>query len=285
VACTACPNGTYSTVGAAACTLCGPGFYSEGGAGACLPCSAGYICNGTGSTTPTRYACPAGTSSAAGASHCAPCPAGTFGATSALTNNSCSGSCPAGYACPSGSTNATAAVCPPGTYAPSRSGVCIPCPAGRYGSQSGANSSACTGPCLVTGSYCPPGSNSTASAVPCPPGTYANASTGLCEACPTSTPYSLAGSTVLANCSTCSSGCSGGYGTLACGDTTWTAWVDGAGVEGGNSCLKVVGTASSWSAAKASCAGLGSGASLISTSQVGAIRRWDSTCFFACSPL
>ncbi len=265
-----CPAGTSSPGGAGnvSCSTCPRGTYSTTGAAACLPCTAGYVCNGTGSPTPTQYACPMGTYSTSGASTCLPCPSGTYGASTALPNASCSGLCPAGYACVPGSTNATAALCGPGTYSPGGTSACIPCPAGRYGSQFGAISSSCTGPCNVSGSYCPPLSTSLADARPCPPGSFGNATSGQCVACPPAAPYSRARSTSTGNCSSCAGGCEGGYGVLACNDTTWTAWVDGDGLEGINSCLAVVGPAVSWTTANASCAALGTGIHLLTTSQV-----------------
>jgi hypothetical protein len=44
--------------------------------------------------------------------------------------------------------------------------------------------------------------------------------------------------------------------------------VDGSGVEGMNSCLKVMPTAVNWTTANASCAALGNGITLLSTRQV-----------------
>ena len=230
-----------------------PSRYSLPAAGACTDCAQGLYGDSPGTTS---------------ASCTGPCPAGRFGGTAGVTSPTCTGDCTAGYACVPGSTNATAALCGPGTYSPGGTSACIPCPAGRYGSQFGATNSSCTGPCNVSGSYCPPLSTSLADARPCPPGSFGNATSGQCVACPPAAPYSLASSTSIGNCSFCADGCEGGYGVLACNDTTWTAWVDGDGVEGINSCLAVVGPAVSWTTANASCAALGTGIHLLTTSQV-----------------
>lgn len=122
------------------------------------------------------------------------CPGGTFGNTSKLSSNACSGKCSEGFFCPEGTIDAnqfmcgspqlfcphgssrtelvssgffsvgltehTAAsqeICPEGFYC-SR-GKKFACPPGRYGNQQGLVSSSCSGSC-ASGYYCPPGSSS-----------------------------------------------------------------------------------------------------------------------------
>jgi hypothetical protein len=112
-------------------------------------CSAGYACP-AGSTSPLATTCPAGTYSLSGAPECSACPGGRYGGTSALTTPSCTGPCNAGYACPDNSTSPFAVQCPLGKYSLEGATVCSACEAGRFGSQPGLATSACSG-------LCPPG--------------------------------------------------------------------------------------------------------------------------------
>lgn len=133
------------------------------------------------------------------------CPAGTYGGSSGLTNEECSGPCSAGYYCPiasisdkqipcggadvycpEGSPNKTDVtegyfttggqvdsriserICPLGHYCVA--GVKRPCPPGVYGGGEGLSSAACSGNCTA-GFYCEEGSTM-ADQEPCPPGTW-----------------------------------------------------------------------------------------------------------------
>jgi hypothetical protein len=210
-----------------------------------------------------------GTYSTGGATVCGRCTSGYFGNQTGMIASTCSGKCDAGHFCPAGSTNASAVRCPIGTYSDIGAGFCRPCPAGRFGSSLGLSSSACSGACNVSGSYCPPGSTSNTSAIACPAGTYGNSTTGLCVVCPATAPYSRNRSASAADCSSCASNYSDGLmGMFACNDTTWLPWVDGNGAEGINSCLRVNATGSTWGAANASCVALGGGSHLLSSRQV-----------------
>jgi hypothetical protein len=179
---TVCPPGTYSESGARVCSLCPSGrFGSSSGltSSACTgTCPAGYTC-GAGTANGTSTLCPPGRFSGEGSSVCVECGAGRYGADPPLVGPDCSGlcvvgrwgapganspdcngPCDAGYACPPGlstSNPGEAVKCAAGKYSARGQGVCSPCPRGRYGSGTGAESSVCTGACVV-GHYCPEGS-------------------------------------------------------------------------------------------------------------------------------
>ena len=96
---------------------------------------------------------------------------------------------------------------------------------------------------VIAGYTCPAGAtNSTA--VLCGAGQYSASGAGSCTQCPTSAPFSSAGS------GTC---------YAACPDATWTPWLDVAGVEGAHSCLKRFSSSLlSFDAALANCSAIGS---------------------------
>lgn len=120
------------------------------------------------------------------------CPPGTFGATSGLQTQTCSGPCDAGYYCPEGSTSPRQVQCgSPAVFCPGGNGVPLPvqngyysvgsglatmfkerkcepghycangvkrlCDFGHWGSEWGMNISTCSGLCSP-GYYCPEGS-------------------------------------------------------------------------------------------------------------------------------
>ena len=175
-----CPAGSISS----AASLCAAGFYGTSSsftastcAGACTPTPGSYCPSGSVSATGT--ACPVSNYCTSMAAPPTPCPAGRYGFAAGLSSPLCvraalgvcvcvcvrdsvphalaapqSGACNPGFYCPTGSTNASA----------------VSCPAGRFASASGSNSSACGGPCAA-GHYCVAGSTS-ATAVACPAGTY-----------------------------------------------------------------------------------------------------------------
>jgi hypothetical protein len=177
-----CPPGTYSEGGASACSLCPGGRFGNSSgmtSSVCTgPCPAGYVCS-PGTVNGTAALCPPGQFSGEGSSVCSPCPAGRYGGAPPLvhanctglcavgrwgapgaTSADCNGPCAAGYACPPGlnTSNPESLVkCRNGTYSARGQGVCSPCPKGRYGGSAGAESSDCTGACVV-GHYCPEGS-------------------------------------------------------------------------------------------------------------------------------
>jgi DNA-binding beta-propeller fold protein YncE len=79
------------------------------------PCSAGFYCV-AGSSTPTQFACDAG-------SYCS-----ATGLSSSATQSPCS----AGYFCPSGSSSATQSACSVGSFCPEGAKVSAPCPENFY---------------------------------------------------------------------------------------------------------------------------------------------------------
>ena len=123
-----------------------------------------------------------------------PCPAGRWGAAGA-TDSACGGPCDAGYVCPAGSTSPRQQVCGgTSSYCPGQSGTAVlssagwyttpetgdeqtrtgtqpcplgaycpgdgrryPCPAGRFGDETGLSDSSCSGSCQL-GWFCPEGS-------------------------------------------------------------------------------------------------------------------------------
>jgi hypothetical protein len=180
---TQCPPGTYSEAGASVCSSCPGGRFGNSSgltSSACTgPCPAGYVC-GLGTVNGTATLCPPGQFSGEGSSVCRPCPAGRYGSVPPLVHESCTelcdegrwgapgatgpdctGPCAAGYACPRGlntSNPGESYKCVAGRYSARGQGVCSPCPKGRYGSGSGAESSACTADC-AEGFFCPEGSS------------------------------------------------------------------------------------------------------------------------------
>mmetsp|Transcript_8264 Transcript_8264/g.9870 ORF Transcript_8264/g.9870 Transcript_8264/m.9870 type:complete len:365 (+) Transcript_8264:3-1097(+) len=124
-----CPEG--STSGYA--YKCGhDNVYCPKGSGAPFIVSNGYYSvGGHNSTVRThQLPCVPGTYCHKGVKY--DCPAGTYGLTSKLTNNQCSGLCERGHYCPKGSISSTE----------------LPCPAGRFGNSTGLTSSKCSGSCL-----------------------------------------------------------------------------------------------------------------------------------------
>jgi hypothetical protein len=120
-ACTACPAGTVSAVGASACVAqCPPGSYYSGSAAACALCPSGTYQSLAGMVSALSCEpCPAGYYCTVGAAAPQPCPAGMF---------SMSG----GY---SGCSQ-----CSAGTYASQGATLCTSCPSGKF---SGPGASTC----------------------------------------------------------------------------------------------------------------------------------------------
>lgn len=178
---------------------CGLGSYCPlTGNGSAIPCPAGTFGDSTHLTEDEcsgpchpGYYCPAGSTSPQDESR--KCKAGRYGGVGSATEE-CSGACAAGHYCPAGSTSPTPhecgsvdVYCPTGSSAPTSAsdgehtigdtestrtsvetcprgyyctqGQLLPCPAGRYGSEEGLNSSTCSGRCRA-GYFCPTGSTS-----------------------------------------------------------------------------------------------------------------------------
>lgn len=145
-----CSAGRYFLNGV--CAWCPPGMYCSDG-DVSTPCSAGTYSAQVGLSTCT--ACPAGTySPLSGQQSCLPCPLGTY---NALTGQDACSLCPSGSftpsagqtactACTPGSYNPTIGLaasscslqCPPGSYSPSGSPICLPCSPGTFSNKSGA---------------------------------------------------------------------------------------------------------------------------------------------------
>jgi hypothetical protein len=108
----------------------------------------------------------------------------------------------------------------------------------------------------------------------CPPGRYGGGGVpgSVCTACPASTPFSVAGTGFISQCSSCSSGCDNGlFGKTLdspCPGPGWLVWYDRSGVEGVASCLRVVSASASWSEAQDACVSFGSGSHLLTVRQV-----------------
>ncbi len=172
---TSCPNeceaGKYSTGGADSCIECGAGKWSNKKANSCSEIKAG--CYGTNGASECPNTCDAGTYSLKGQASCTDCPAGTYGATTGLTTEACSGPCEAGYYCPKKSTSKRQKDCSAGNYCPAGSGsetdcggdltsdknakdlseCFLTCNAGTYLPKSGKSCSTCTVNNYCTGTH------------------------------------------------------------------------------------------------------------------------------------
>jgi hypothetical protein len=253
------------------CLQCPAGQYSVGGAvGGCTQCPPGTYGSSTGLSTVSCSGL---------------CAAGRFGSVSGLSSSSCEGACIAGYACPVGSTNGTVVICGVGQYSLAGAGVCTNCSAGSYGSSTGLTTAGCSGQCAagrfgsvsglsssscegacIAGYACPAGSTN-GSAAMCAAGQYSPSGASSCTQCPSPTPFSSPGS---------------GSCFAACPDATWTAWLDVGGVEGAHSCFKPIASASTWTAANASCVALGGGSHLLTSRQVRVLAHFFVVQRFTC---
>jgi hypothetical protein len=254
-ACMRCPSGTYcSKKGLVTPVPCPAGTYSStiGLQKECTAVIGGYYLVGTGNTSDTtKQACAAGYFCPAGSANQLLCPigsycdtvqlvtpklcaAGTYGSTSGLQSNSCSGPCAAGYTCPEGSTNNSVSRCPEGYYCaigsgtpkicerggycPVMSGAPTLCPARSYNNSTGGKSVMDCAVCPAgktcdvgtstpldcpIGHYCVAGENKE----PCPAGTYCD-DTGLSEpkSCPAGTYNPNTGSSKITDCLPCTAG-------------------------------------------------------------------------------
>jgi DNA-binding beta-propeller fold protein YncE len=133
-----------------------PGSFCPAGSSAPVACTAGTFCNGSGLSA-TSGNCAAGIY----------CPTGS-------TNQTGSGQCPAGLYCPLGGLHACTAgyycssvgvsaevrdgPCAIGSYCPTGSSRQLLCSIGSYCNSNGL--SAVSGPCNLTGYFCPAGSSS-----------------------------------------------------------------------------------------------------------------------------
>ncbi|KDO25587.1 hypothetical protein SPRG_08886 [Saprolegnia parasitica CBS 223.65] len=148
-----CPGGTYGGVTQLTrptCSgLCAPGYYCPPGSVASQAFSCGnvsvycppgstqplavsvgyYTTGGTNSTRSGQALCPIGSFCQHGVLY--QCPSGTYGSTTGLTVETCSGWCRAGYFCPPGTVSATANACGPSSYSIDGQGDCMACPSAR----------------------------------------------------------------------------------------------------------------------------------------------------------
>ena len=139
--------GYYAAAGACSQTACsGRTKYSAAGAASCSTVSTGYYttgCNSSSNACTSQTICAKGTYCSSGVAY--NCPGGTYGSTTGLSTNACSGKCTAGYYCPAGSTSATQNAC--ATNATSVAGSdaisdCV-CKAG-YSGDASTSSGTCT---------------------------------------------------------------------------------------------------------------------------------------------
>ncbi|OPJ68136.1 hypothetical protein AV530_013665 [Patagioenas fasciata monilis] len=243
--CIPCPAGYYCPeLGTVTPRTCGAGNFSGHGQSLCSDCPEGTFCNETGLTAPQDcpkghfclagsslpLPCPVGTyTDVVGAGSCKPCPAGMYCSVAALTEPE--GRCQAGYYCIQGSSSSSPVglpfgdLCPQGHYCPAgtRHPKELPCPAGTWNGQRGAQDATWCLPCTpgffcnmsgqdapvglcaqgyyctgrtktakpedgITGDLCPRGHfcpAGSAAPSPCPSGEYSNA-TGQdkCFPCP-----------------------------------------------------------------------------------------------------
>ncbi len=139
--------GYYAAAGACSQTACsGRTKYSAAGAASCSTVLTGYYttgCNSSSNACTSQTICAKGTYCSSGVAY--DCPGGTYGSTTGLSTNACSGKCTAGYYCPAGSTSATQNAC--ATNATSAAGSdaisdCV-CKAG-YSGDASTSSGTCT---------------------------------------------------------------------------------------------------------------------------------------------
>ena len=127
-ACSKCPPGSFSTMGASACTPCSPGSYSSiNASSSCSLCTEGKASSVSGATSVSVCSvCPAGSYATTGASACTTCSPGSYSSINAAS--SCS-LCIAGKASwTSGATSvSTCLECPNGTSSATGSSACSVC--------------------------------------------------------------------------------------------------------------------------------------------------------------
>ena len=226
--CAACPSSTFGNVTGLSTSAC---------SGSCVA-APGSACS-AGATIASGNPCPIGRYSAGGVgvNECINCGIGYYGSDTALNSSTCNGPCPTGQytllpatvvctTCAGGfsCSGSSLASCTVGRYGVG--GVCYDCPAGRYGNSTGLAVANCTGPCVVAGKGCPPGStNSTG--ILCAKGQYSSNVTGVGQACVLCPPGTFGNATGLTN-ATCTGLCSAGYACPA-GSTSSTAVACGIG--------------------------------------------------------
>ncbi|KAG4064120.1 hypothetical protein PC123_g1055 [Phytophthora cactorum] len=159
-ACTGpCPAGFYCPIGTAdysqhPCTL--RTSFCRQGSSVPTAVDIGYFTMATQAGLRTDDTiCPPGSFCVSGVQYL--CPEGTYGATSGLTSNTCSGKCQDGYICPRGSISAKQSPCPAGSY--SRNGkFCAPCSPGYWCDVASPDPQQHA--CGADNAYCPLGSSS-----------------------------------------------------------------------------------------------------------------------------
>ena len=218
-----CPAGTYSNGTAAACTPCAAGLYgatvgtvSSACTGQCSvgsygndtgattescsgPCPPGYQCPAPGTTAASMMVCPPGKYSYAGAATCSPCLNGYYGATAAMTSQTCTGLCDAGrYGAAKMSRRLVGTVSNgivQRDHDPEESSDCdtsaLAVDVSRHLTSTFApTTSDCSGPCPA-GYYCGVGTGFN-SWLACPIGQWSDVGAAVCSLCPGGTIGSVA---------------------------------------------------------------------------------------------
>ncbi|XP_077105722.1 uncharacterized protein LOC143764221 isoform X2 [Ranitomeya variabilis] len=157
-----CDSGTYAPVSGnkapSDCELCPSGHFCNGSGksvwqGVCAP---GFYCPpGQISPRPSAYRCPSGFYCPAGSAAPEPCASGSY---QSLEGREACSPCPTGFYCGSGNHSSgisMPALCPSGHYCPKGASfiTVYPCPAGTYGSKTGASSISDCETCPA-GMYC-----------------------------------------------------------------------------------------------------------------------------------
>ena len=181
--CSSCNMGFECPGGTAPAQPCRPGSIAPDAATPkCSLCDGGKFQNASGATSCT--ACAQGSYCAPGSPSPLPCAEGTYTNSTNLKHvDECTVAEP-GFYSPVGSRAQMA--CAPGTFAPSESGSCSKCAAGRY--QGAEQATACK-QCTL-GHYC---EEAASAPLPCPGGTHQNASLEVmtsaaqCVSCPEGT--------------------------------------------------------------------------------------------------
>ena len=180
-ACSKCPPGSFSTMGASACTPCSPGSYSSiNASSSCSLCTEGKASSVSGATSVSVCSvCPAGSYATTGASACTTCSPGSYSSINAAS--SCS-LCIAGKASSvSGATSVSVcSVCPAGTYAMAGATSCTTCRPGSYSNSKAASSCSL---CIAGKASWTSGATSVSTCLECPNGTSSATGSSACSVC------------------------------------------------------------------------------------------------------
>ncbi|SPQ98635.1 unnamed protein product (mitochondrion) [Plasmodiophora brassicae] len=216
--CAACPSGTVTNAHQTGCISCQAGYAPTPAQDACQQCSQGYYSDSGTTCTLCPYPTPVSPAGSQNASLCTYCRSGQVAVQGALPPNNVCQNCDPGTfatngvnctACSVGTISslpgqAACTLCKPGTQPNPQMTLCLPCPAGSFGTTQGT-----CHPC-APGSYSSSGAESCTT---CPGGTYSRTqSSSACLPCANGT-VSQPGAT---SCTTCLAGTQANSNMTAC---------------------------------------------------------------------